>query len=143
MVMDKSWDNVVKPVIGKIDEYSSLVEPYFTEEKGIRHYHVVNAILDKYVMRVDPEYFYKQLFHTWDYYINTPFFEEVTDKQYELREKRGECAYLTFVDEKPHIELFNPMFRKDECGQWAEQGINKYVAQGDAKKFYISVSRIG
>lgn len=137
MVMDKSWDNVVKPVIGKIDGFSSLVAPYFDEEKGIRHYHVVNAILDKYAMRVDPEYFYKQLFHTQDYYINTPFFDEVADKQYELREKRGECAYLTFIDEKPHIGLFNPIFRKDECGQWGEQGIGRYVEQGDAKKFYI------
>lgn len=135
--MEKCWDNVINPAMENIDEYSSLVEPYFTEEKGIRHYHVVNAILDKYAMMVEPEYFYKILFHTQDYYIDTPFFDEVADKQYELREKRGECAYLTFVDEKPHIELFNPMFRKDECGQWAEQGINKYVAQGDAKKFYI------
>lgn len=27
MVMDKSWDNVIKPVIGKIDGFSSLVAP--------------------------------------------------------------------------------------------------------------------
>lgn len=106
MVMDKSWDNVVKTVIGKIDEYSSLVEPYFTEEKGIRHYHVVNAILEKYAMMVEPEYFYKILFHTQVYYIDTPFFDEVADKQYELREKRGECAYLTFKDEQPHMQSF-------------------------------------
>ena len=75
MVMDKSWDNVIKPVIGKIDGFSSLVAPYFDEEKGIRHYHVVNAILDKdkcvlsvlyardpseFVLRHDSIYAYKE-----------------------------------------------------------------------------------
>ena len=35
--MEKCWDNVINPAMENIDEYSSLVEPYFTEEKGIRH----------------------------------------------------------------------------------------------------------
>jgi len=35
MVMDKSWDNVFKPVIGKIDGFSALVAPYFDEEKTV------------------------------------------------------------------------------------------------------------
>ena len=29
------------------------------------------------------------------------------------------------------------MFKKDECGQWGEQGIGRYVEQGDAKRLYI------
>ncbi len=84
--MDKCWNNIINPAMENIDEYSSLVEPYFTEEKGIRHYHVVKAILDKYAMMVEPEYFYKKLFHTQDYYINTAFVDDVADQQYELRE---------------------------------------------------------
>ena len=35
--MEKCWDNVINPAMENIDEYSSLVEPYFTEEKGIRY----------------------------------------------------------------------------------------------------------
>ena len=137
--MNECMGNILNVNTSSEEGYNSLVAPYFTEEKGIRHYHVVNAILAKYAMKVEPEYFYKKLFHTQDYYINTAFIDDVADQQYELREKRGECAYLTFVDEKPHIGLFDPMFRKDECGQWAEQGINKYVEQRDDR--YVQYGR--
>ena len=89
----------------KEQDYSKHIAPYFSMDKMQRHYHTVNAILAERVYEVDPEYFYKKMFHTSDYFVSAPFYEEIGGMQDELREKRGECVYLTFKDEQPRIAV--------------------------------------